>query len=201
LPGAEKIDWIAIYKGEGIRMRSLEAGLRHHGFDVIQLPEDPRAFPEVPPHVGSEVRSYRVAIPEDQYHARRVEVETLLASVQADAEDPEAMREAEEDFDVRACPECLLFFHENYSVCPECASALVPAVECFEEGQAEPDRVIVGHGPEAVVKQLEARLQEAGFDAQSFEIEGWSLDVVDLPWGELTDRTAEAETILGLRIS
>lgn len=199
LPSAQAVEWIAIYKGRGVPVRSLEAGLRHHGFSVVLLPDEQTGYPQVQPHSGSELQFYRVAIPEDQYHARRGEVDGLLAALGSHAEDPVAILEAEEDYDVRACPECLLFFHENYDACPGCGSTLVAAVECFEAGQAEPDRVIVGHGTVSTVKQLESQLKEGGFDAQAFEVEGWSVDVVDLPWGELTDRTGEAEEILGLR--
>jgi hypothetical protein len=134
-----------------------------------------------------------------EFEARQAEVEAIVGAAQPTTEIPDAVLEAEEDYDVRGCPSCLLFFHENYAHCPGCQTELVPAVECFEEGQAEPDRVIVGHGTQDQVKALEQRLRAVGLDAQTFEVEDWPVDVVDLSWAELTDRTAEAEVALGLR--
>lgn len=191
--------WITVYSGHGVQLRQVEEGLRQQGFVVARLHVEAEPFNPVPPHRGSDAAYYRLTIPEDQYLARQQEVHTLVAAAGGMEEDPDAVREAEEDYDVRACPQCLLYFHENYSACPGCEAELVPAVECFVDGQAEPDRVIVGHGTEAAVKELAARLQTDGFDAQAFEVEGWTVDVVDLPWGELTDRTAEIETVLGIR--
>lgn len=191
--------WISIYRGYGVQLRQVEEALRQQGFAVARLHIEKLLSP-VPPHQGSDSTYYKLTIPEDQYLARQQEVQTLVAAGGTE-ENPDAVQAAEEDYDVRGCPQCVLYFHENYSVCPGCETELVPAVECFEDGQAEPDRVIVGHGTEAAVKTLEERLRAVGFDAQSFEVEGWSVDVIDLPWEELTDRTAEVETILGLRAS
>jgi len=114
-------------------------------------------------------------------------------------ENPNAELEAEEDYDVRGCPACLLYFHDTYQNCPGCGAELLPAVDCFEEGQTAPDRVIVGHGSDAEVKDVAARLTAVGLDAQASAVEDWPVSVVDVPWTELTDRTAEVETTLGLR--
>lgn len=191
--------WITVYKGCGIQLRLAEERLRSQGFSVTRLHADSAQYNSRPLHLGSDLVLYKLSIPDDQYLRRRQEVEALLAAGSGSEEDPAAILQAEEDYDVRGCPRCLLYFHENYAVCPGCEAELVPAVECFEDGQAEPDRVIVGHGNEAAVTSLAARLQEADFDAQAFEVEGWTVAGVDLPWSELTDRTAEAEIILGLR--
>ena len=77
---------------------------------------------------------------------------------------------AEEGFDVRACPSCGFFFHDTYIACPGCAAELVPAVEVFEDGQLEPDRVIVCHGEPEEMDWLGGELRKAGFDAESFEV-------------------------------
>lgn len=196
---AGEVQWTVIYEGLGIRARSLEEGMRMLDIPAVRLPGKQEVYGKLPPHVGQDLHSYRIAIPEEQYRARQADVDALVAALNAEVEHPDAMQEAEEDYDVRACPECVLYFHENNSTCPGCGTELVPAVECFEEGQTEPDRVIVGHGSEALVKNLASSLQAQGFDAQAFEVEGWSVDVVDLPWGELIDRTAEVESILGIR--
>ena len=195
-PASRVQNWITVYRGAGVQLRSVEAGLEAQGFSVARLHElnsEPSATWQ---HRGSEVAIYELSIPESEYRARQPEVQALVAAGSQSVENPDAVREAEEDYDVRGCPRCLLYFHENYTRCPGCEADLVPAVECFEEGQAEPDRVIVGHGTEAAVKSLETRLRDQGFDAQSFEVEGWTVDVVDLPWRELTDRTAEAAAVL-----
>jgi len=190
--------WITVYKGCGIELRLVEERLLSQGLTVTRLHAESVQYNSRPLHLGGDFVHYKLAIPEDQYLQRRQELEALIAAVSGSEEDPAAILEAEEDYDVRGCPRCILYFHENYAVCPGCDTELVPAVECFEDGQMEPDRVIVAHGSQAAVKALEARLKAAGFDAQAFEVEGWTVDGVDLPWSELTGRTTEAEVILGL---
>lgn len=113
--------------------------------------------------------------------------------------DPSTVAEAEAGYEVRACPACAFYFNQTFSACPGCGVALVPAVEVFNEGQAEPDRVIVGVGSGSAVRALRDRLNDGGFAAEAFHVEGWLIAAADLPWRELTRRTAEAETIVGLR--
>ena len=197
LPPGE-IRWTNVYEGSGLTLRAVEESLRGRGFDVIRLPGTAKEMYAVPVGRQPEQVVHRLAIPEVQFESRQVDVEAAIAAGTLSEENEDAIREAEEDYDVRGCPRCLLFFHENYTVCPGCNVELVPAVECFEEGQSEPDRVIVGHGTQAEVKALEAKLRAVGLDAQSFEVEDWPIDVVDLSWSELTDRTADAEAALGL---
>jgi hypothetical protein len=148
---------------------------------------------------GPELGLHSLAIPREEHEARREEVEALVGAGGGPAENRAAALEAEEDYDVRGCPSCLLYFHENYQHCPGCGAELLPAVECFEEGQTAPDRVIVGHGTDAEAKELEARLRAAGLDAQASAVEDWPVSVVDVSWQELTDRTAEVETAIGMR--
>lgn len=198
-PLSAKPKWVTVYQGVGVQLRSIEERLRAQGFSVTQLHGHSAEMVPLPLHLGHEAVLYKLMLPEDEYLSREAEVRALVAAGGVTAEDADAIREAEEDYDVRGCPQCVLYFHEQYAACPGCETALVPAVECFADGQAEPDRVIVGHGTEAAVKALETRLREAGFDAQSFEVEGWTVDVVDLPWVELIDRTTVAKDILGLR--
>lgn len=141
--------------------------------------------------------AYRLLVPEAVLEQKRELVDSAVRSATPGGlqEDADAIREAEEDYDVRACPACLLYFHDCFAACPGCGAGLVPAVEIFEEGQAEPDRVIVFDGPAEASKALAERLREARFNAEAFEVEGWAVTAVDLPWRELTDRTVEAEQL------
>ena len=88
-----------------------------------------------------------------------------------------------------------LLLHKAYTECPGGDWVLVPAVEILEEGQLEPDDVVVADGPVEEMTALTARLQDAGFNPTIATPEGWPMTLVTLPWGELTDRTVEAEAI------
>lgn len=192
-------EWVTVYRGTGVGFRAVQASLEEAGIQTVRLPgEGVELFP-IEASRGSEVILYALAIPAETYEARREEVDALIAAGSGTEADAEAAREAEEDYDVRGCPTCLLFFHRNYARCPGCGAELAPAVDCFDEGEAAPDRVIVGDGDETSVRELEGQLREAGFDAQAVAVEGWPVNAVDLPWEEVMDRTAEAETVLGLR--
>ena len=142
---------------------------------------------------------YELRVPAAYAETHRDQIEEAIRSSSWEggpALNEAAEAEAEEDYDVRACPACVLYFHQNFAACPGCGSELVPAVEVFEEGQAEPDRVIVAAGPVEHAKAVGERLKAAGFTAEAFEVDGWAVAAVDLPWRELTDRTREAEGLL-----
>lgn len=198
-PTAPPAEWVSVFRGVGVQARGVQESLTRAGFHVVRLPgESVEVFP-IEASRGPELGLHTLAIPRAEHEARREEVKALVGAGGGPGEDRAAALEAEEDYDVRGCPACLLYFHENYQHCPGCGADLLPAVECFEKGQTSPDRVIVGHGTEAGVKELEARLKEAGLDAQASAVEDWPVSVVDVSWQELTDRTAEVETALGLR--
>lgn len=192
-------EWVEIFRGVGVRTRSVEESLVQAGFQVVRLPgESVEVFP-IEASRGPELGMHTLAIPRAEHEARRDEVESLVGAGRTRADNRAAALEAEEDYDVRGCPACLLYFHENYQHCPGCGAELLPAVDCFEEGQTAPDRVIIGHGTDPEVKELEARLKTAGLDAQASAVEDWPVSVVDVSWEELTDRTAEVEQAIGLR--
>lgn len=191
--------WVDIFTGRAILAEALEGLLNGVGISTVRAAN--RHMPNWPPFtedvVGNGLIWLTVSVPEDQYQIRRAEIDAAVAEVTGGAEaDPEAAAEAEEDYDVRACPACVLYFHETFSACPGCGAELLPAVEVFAEGQMEPDRVIVAAGDAAAMKALASRYETAGFAAQAVAVDGWSVAAVDLPWLELTERTAEAEAVL-----
>jgi hypothetical protein len=199
--GAEIIEpedagWVEVYTGKGVQLRQVEAQLQRAGIDVVRL-QSAEALPYPVITHQPETAYYALRVPIDQVKAYHEEIEAAVSAATGEpTPDLEAMAEAEEDYDVRACSRCLLFLHHTYTLCPGCGSALVPAVECFGPEQMEPDRVIVRDGAEAEMKALALRLEAAGFDGEAFAVEDWPVAVVDLPWSQLTARTAEAEALL-----
>lgn len=196
---ASDTPWVDVYTGQGVLAEALESLLNTAGITTVKAVN--RLMPSVPqissPTIGQALAWLTLSVPEDQYTARRGEIEAAVAEVTGGAAaNAEAVAEAEEDYDVRGCPTCVLYFHENFSACPGCGTALLPAVEIFAEGQAEPDRVIVAAGDESAMKALAGRYAAAGFGAQAVAVDGWAVAAVDLSWAELTGRTAEAEAIL-----
>src|SRR5688572_13954518 len=194
--GSER--WMRVYTGPGRVVDMVETTLRLSGISVVRLPgERAEVFPNANAHGTEHLAIHTLAVPAEQYDARWPQIDAaIMAAGGGDPEpDTDAMAEAEEDYDVRACPRCVLYLHETYSECPGCGTELVPAVECFVAGQLEPDRVIVSHGTVEAAKALADELRQAGFNAEAFEVEDWPVAVVDLPWRELTERTAEAERL------
>ncbi|MFN3651605.1 MAG: hypothetical protein ACK47B_18670 [Armatimonadota bacterium] len=191
-------EWVRVYTGAGQPLRVVEGNLKAMGIPVVRLPgEGLSQYPFTTIGMADETLLWSLAVPADVHRTRADLVGMAVTAAQSVRDgDEEAIAEAEEDYDVRGCPECLLFFHDTYEACPGCGQALVPAVEIFEEGQLEPDRVVVGHGTAEKAKALAQRLEAAGFGAEAFEMEGWSVAAVELPWGELTTRTAQAEAVL-----
>lgn len=188
--------WQPIFTGHGAQLGLLTGELTSMGITVVRNPY-PRAGAtfEVGIFGTDEASNYTLSVPQEEYAARYEEIEAAVASLtQPPSGDPQAIAEAEEDFDVRACPVCRRFFHECYSVCPAHSAELLPAVECFREGQLEADRVIVAHGTDAA--HVAERLGAAGFEARSETLPQSSVTVVDVPWRALTDRTSEVERAL-----
>lgn len=201
LDGVPNLDgWVGVYTGPEASVRLVEMRLKAFGIPSQRLP-GPHAAGAMSEFYTPHLAGYQLLVPggaAERQADRIAEAVRSGAAPGAADEDPAAMAEAEEDYDVRACPACALYFHDNYAACPGCGAPLVPAVEIFEAGQAEPDRVIIADGDPAAARALSARLREAGFAAEAFEVEGWPVAAVDLPWSELIDRTAEAEQLTGL---
>lgn len=192
----EETAWITVYTGRPPVLEFLEQELQARGFTVARQPyQELGGQFEVGIFATQNASVYNLCVPKEEHDARR---EELIAAVQeaggVGAGDEAAIREAEEDYDVRGCSVCGLYFHDNYALCPEHGGTLVPAVDCFAEGQLEPDRVIVGHGEHTA--PIYQRLHAAQFTAHITTPDGWSRPVVDLPWSELTGRTAEAEAAI-----
>jgi hypothetical protein len=187
--------WVPIYSGHGPALDLLEDDLRGRGFEVARTPaEDVQSLPAGV--VGAQDPYFRLSVPATQYQARHEEVAAaLVETTGGSASDPEAMAEAEEDYDLRGCPECRVYFHSSHTACPGCGKSLVPAVEVFDEGQLEPDAVVLRHGTAEEMQPLAARLQGAGFNATVDQPAGWPVSVLCLPWPELTDRTRELEAL------
>jgi predicted amidophosphoribosyltransferase len=197
-PDTPEPGWATVYSGRGVELRMAEEALVQAGFTSIKTYEDPANTFPVAAFGTQDLTYYSIALPADEYQARREEIERITSEIRGQSpEDVEAQAEAEQDYDVRACPGCALFFHDTYSACPGCGAELVPAVEIFEAEQLAPDRVIVAHGTAEEMKDLAAQFQAQGFAAQANAIEDWTVAAVDLPWTELIDRTDEAEALLG----
>jgi hypothetical protein len=191
-------DWVPVYTGKGLELAAIEENLKRRGFAVVRGPVEQSGVSIPVGVLGTNAAAlYTLAVPASQAETRGGELERAIAEVSGAAPgDPEAMAEAEQDYDVRGCPACGRFFHDNYAACPGDREPLVPAVEVFEEGQLEPERVIVGDGPEPQAQELAERLRAAGFDARAGTPGGWPTALVDLPWSELTARTEAAEAAL-----
>jgi hypothetical protein len=199
------VDWRHVYTGPLAVVEQVEAYLEASVIPFVRLPTQEGATDA---EAGEDDALWTVAVPGEVYdhfgdrvsravHAGAVAGGDLrVETLDEDAEDANAVAEAEEDSSVFGCPECRFFFSGEYEVCPGCDVDLVPAVEIFEDGQLEPDRVIVADGDGPAVDALTVDLKAAGFDAESFEVEGWSVSAVDLPWGELCQRTGEANAVV-----
>ena len=193
-------EWYKIYTGVTAVVERIEAYLESMHVPFVRLPGESVELAPVGRvrHIGPDLTLWAVAVPADLYEQFQDQIDRAVHAgrLAAGDADEDAEAHAEEMYDVRGCPECAFFFSEAYAVCPGCGVELVPAVEIFEDGQFEPDRVIIadGDGPEA--DALTVRLKEAGFDAESFEVDGWDVSAVDLPWSELSTREAEIEELL-----
>jgi predicted amidophosphoribosyltransferase len=191
-------NWVLVFDGRGHQLQMMHEALQHAGIPVVrdyaQKLESGVSWTVANPELFN---YYRLYVPPDVYQRRRDEIAAFVNAVTgAGGANPMAEAEAEEDYDVRACPACCVYFHDTYTACPGCGAELVPAVEIFEAGQLEPDTVIVATGDEPTLRPLRNAFQAKGFTADLIEMEGWPVLAVELPWGELTDRTSEVEHVL-----
>jgi len=196
MSATEQGDWVTIYTGRGPVLEALEQSLTDRGITVVrqEYPELGGQF-EVGIFGTGSASNYNLAVPADEYESRHDEIDAALQEIAGSGEgDLAAQVQAEEDYDVRGCPACRLFFHDNYAACPHDGTELVPAVDCFGPGQMSPDVVIVGHG--AAAEPIAQRLDAAGFTAGLVSPPGWNDTVVSLPWAELIGRTSEAEAAI-----
>jgi predicted amidophosphoribosyltransferase len=198
-PEEQEADWVSIYTGTGRPVDLIESMLQGNGLPVVRLPgESAEVFPIALAHGAEHLVLHTLAVPAEVYERHRAMIDGAInaAGVAVGEEDEAARAEAEQDFDVRGCPECGLYFHDFFTACPGCGTELVPAVELFTDAQAEPDRVIVAAGLDLPMKDLGERLKAAGFDAEAFSVEEWLVAAVDVPWRELTERTTELEALV-----
>jgi len=196
--GADDVEWTPVHTASGLSLRAVEDDLESRGITFVRLPAENIAAMEVGVFGTQELALYTLAVPADQYALRRAEIEAAIAAMQASSlGDPALQAEAEEDYDVRGCPSCRRYYHGSYAECPGTGEPLLPAVECFEVDQTEPERVVVVSGAPAEMGRLAARLTAAGFNPSVETPEGWPVALVELSWDELTARTAEAQAALG----
>jgi len=190
-------DWVEVFSGRGPALRGLEEELERRGITTIRMPAQVGAAFEVGIFGTDEGSIYLLQVPRDQFEARSAEIEAAVEEFAGtDAGDPAAQAEAEQDYDVRGCPDCGLFFHDNYAECPNTATPLVPAVEVFGAGQLEPEWVVVRDGSETEMRDVAAQFETSLFKARLRTPPGWTRSVVEISWAGLMDRTAEAETII-----
>jgi hypothetical protein len=195
-PGPPDELWVDVYTGRGVALRAVEDELERLGIPVARGHSDILgATFDVGIFGTTEMTPYVLSVPQSAYQERRAEIEAAVAVAEAkEPVDPTAEAEAEEDYYVMACPVCVRYFHQPPPACPGCGAALVPAVECFAEGQAAPDAVIVGYGEES--GPLFARLEQADFHPVAVRPPGWDRTAVELPWSEVREQTAELDTLL-----
>ena len=197
-PADGEVEWVTVYTGSGPTLSLIRSELEALGLTVVRLPSDVGEGPDVGVFSAESV-VYRLNVPIDQYQAQEEAVYNVLDAITSadDAANLAAQAEAEQDYDVRGCPTCCRFFHDTYVTCPGDDRELVPAVECFAEGQLEPDVVVVAHGepPDGAAPAV-ARLEEAGLHPRVEQPAGWPVIIVALPWGELTDQAEAVEAAL-----
>lgn len=192
-------NWLPLYTGAGPTLGLVQTELETLGLTVVRLPFEVGAGPEVGVLGTTETAVYTLSAPADQVAAHTTEIDSVLDAITGrdDEANSAAQAEAEQDYDVRGCPTCARFFHDTYVACPGDDTELVPAVDCFTEGQLEPDVVIVAHGePPDGAAPVVMRLEAAGLHPRSETPPGWPVVIVALPWGELTDQTEAVEAAL-----
>lgn len=187
-------EWLAVYSGSGPQLSFVESELVALGLPVLRVPPEDVGNPEVGVFGSRELAIYELRVPQAELASRGQEVAALLASLKADtAESLSAQAEAEQDYDVRACPTCRVFFHDFFAMCPNDGATLVPAVECLPAGVSEPQSVVLAVGEEAELQAPEARLRAAGLTPAVTRPQGWSQAALTLPWTELVAETVAAE--------
>jgi uncharacterized OB-fold protein len=191
-------DWVVVYEGTAGSLKVIENRLRAMLIPCVTLPAAAQPMGALAEYDTPHLVVSRLLVPPEIYdlQQRAIEMAVVTGSAEAGEVDVAVIQEASEDYDVRACPQCVYYFHDSYLTCPGCGAELLPAVEVFEEGQIEPDRVVVYSGPEADAQEVAGRLQAAGFAAEAFGVEDWPVFAADLPWRELINRTTDAEAVL-----
>ncbi len=204
--GGAPTAWVKVHTGLPAVVERIEAILEGMHVPYARLPEE-GAGPEEDAgsdpargirQIGPAASLWAVAVPVEVYERFDEAIDRAVHAgrLAAGDIDEQAAAHAEEGYDVRGCPTCRFFFSEEYEVCPGDDVDLVPAVEIFEDGQLTPDRVIVADGDGAAIDAVAVALKSAGFDAESFEVDGWAVTAVDVAWADLSQRAAEVEAVL-----
>jgi hypothetical protein len=190
-------DWVEVYNGSGLELHAVESELESLGIPFSKVVSDVPEATFGAFVLGPDITPYAVSVPVSVYQDREAEIlEAVAVGSPEQPADAAAIADAEEDWQVTGCPNCLRYFHQPLPACPGCGGALLPAVECFREGQTAPEAVVIGCGSREQMQALEERLLNAGFHPRLVVPDGWPTTVVELPWAELTDRTAEADRLL-----
>lgn len=199
-PAVEVADpsWVQVYTGTGVALRMVQDELERLGIPVASGHSDIIGEPDV---LGAlavpDVMHYTLAVPPDVYTERREEIDGVVGAASAtEPVDPAAVAEAEEDYNIQACPSCLRYFHQPPPTCPGSGEPLVPAVECFTEGQTAPERVVVRWGPQPEMEALQATLTAAGFEAVVDTLWGPERASVEVAWHQVADRTRELDSLV-----
>jgi hypothetical protein len=187
-------EWVPVFTGRGVALHLVEEVLRSRGISVVHLPSDEAGAFSLGV-VGAEgFREFTLAVPSADAEARRSEIQAAIdETLEAGGADLSAVAEAEQDYDVRACPSCRRFFAQRFGACPGTGEELVPGVECLDPDRSEPATMVVGAGSAAVVREALARLQAAGITAAAEHPAGWTVSLVSVPWSDWLERGAEAE--------
>lgn len=199
-PAVEVADpsWVQVYTGTGVALRMVRDELERLGIPVASGHSDIIGDPDV---LGAlavpDIMHYTLAVPPDLYAERREEIDGVVgAAADTEPADPQAMADAEEDYNIQACPSCMRYFHLPPPTCPGSGEPLVPAVDCFAEGQTAPERVVVRWGPQAEMEALQAKLAGAGFEAVVDTVWGPNLTAVEVAWHQVADRTGEIDAMV-----
>ena len=99
-----EVDWEPVFSGNGLELRRIQAEIETLGIPVVATAR------EMAPYSGMvgrlpEMTLYTLSVPSGVLEARRDELAAIVQRVTGDeVDDIQAIRDAEEDYDVRACP-------------------------------------------------------------------------------------------------
>jgi len=144
--------WVPVYTGTGLQVQMVQEELAALGIPVAALPTGELGDTFDAGIFGAtNMAPYTVSVPQRAYQERRAEIEAAVTRegtegadiptgtpdllAESAAADAAAMAEAEEDYQVLGCPDCRRYFHDPLPNCPGCGAALLPAVECLEDGR------------------------------------------------------------------
>lgn len=194
-PALSPSDWVVVCKEKGSILDGIEDALTKRGIRVVRGEAEAPGFNQPVGIFGTTAGAlYTLSVPVDELAARRDEIEAVIAELTgAEPGDAAAQAEAEQDYDVRGCPDCRLFYHDNYAACPLTGTALVPAVEIFAADQLEPDIVVLADGSPEALQGAAARLQAGGLHPQVLQPAGPAVSLLAVPWLELTEQTEAVE--------